>query len=119
MEKKAFTLENFIEVISQVVDDIGEIKMVVRQLNLPIPPALDQWFDVDELCQYLPDKPKRATVYAWVSDGLIPVHRSSKKLRFLKSDIDVWLKQGKKKTQTEIQTEAKNYILLQRKRAKQ
>jgi excisionase family DNA binding protein len=52
----------------------------------------EQWFDLSELCQYHPDKPSKATVYTWVSMGLIPVHKGGKKLRFLKSEIDNWLK---------------------------
>lgn len=70
----------------------------------------DQWFDLNELCQYHPDKPSKATVYGWVNAGAIPVHKSAKKLRFLKSEIDVWLKQGKRKTNVETETEATNYI---------
>jgi excisionase family DNA binding protein len=59
---------------------------------------LDRWFDVNDLCQYHPDKPTKPTVYGWVYAGTIPVHKGGKKLRFLKSEIDNWLKQGRKKT---------------------
>lgn len=54
----------------------------------------DRWFDLKELCKYHPDKPTKPTVYGWVSAGTIPVHKGGKKLRFLKSEIDNWLKQG-------------------------
>lgn len=73
-------------------------------------PDPDRWFDLNELCQYHPDKPQRSTVYGWVSAGLIPFHKSGKKLRFLKSEIDAWLMEGKKLTAQEADRAAKEYI---------
>lgn len=70
----------------------------------------DRWFDLTELCQYHPDKPSKPTVYGWVHNGLIPCSKGGKKLRFLKSEIDNWLKQGRKKTLSEIDNEAENYL---------
>ena len=52
----------------------------------------DIWFDLKELCNYHPDKPSKPTVYGWVNAKTIPVHKNGKKLRFLKSEIDNWLK---------------------------
>ena len=74
----------------------------------PIEP--DRWLDLTELCQYHPDKPKQATVYEWVSKAQIPFHKSGKKLRFLKSEIDSWLKQGRNKTLAETAIAAEQYI---------
>jgi len=71
----------------------------------------DHWFDLNELCIYLPDKPKNSTVYSWVHSGLIPYHKGAKKLRFLKSEIDDWLKTGKQKSKAEIESEADQYLI--------
>jgi excisionase family DNA binding protein len=73
------------------------------------PTETDRWFDLNELCIYHPDKPSKPTVYGWVNAGLIPVHKSGKKLRFLKSEIDNWLLQGRKKTFAEINNDAEQY----------
>ena len=73
-------------------------------------PEADRWFDLNELCNFLPDKPAKPTVYGWVHTGLIPCHKGQKKLRFLKSEIDNWLKQGRKKTLAETASEANQYI---------
>ena len=70
----------------------------------------DRWFDLNELCFYHPDKPSKPTVYGWVNAGLIPVHKGGKKLRFLKSEIDSWLKKGKRKTIEETAAEADQYL---------
>ena len=70
----------------------------------------DRWFDLTELCNYHPDKPSKPTVYGWVYAQSIPFHKSSKKLRFLKSEIDNWLLQGRRMTNAEIDKEATTYI---------
>lgn len=74
------------------------------------PTDIDCWFDLIEICNYLPDKPAKPTVYGWVRDGLIPCHKGAKKLRFLKSEIDQWLRSGKQKTVAEIEAEAISYL---------
>jgi excisionase family DNA binding protein len=70
----------------------------------------DRWFSLDDLCQYMPDKPSKATVYGWVCAGIIPVHKGGKKLRFLQSEIDAWMKQGRKSTNAEITADATKYL---------
>lgn len=77
----------------------------------------DRWFNLKELCDYLPDKPVIATVYGWVHTSAIPCHKGQKKLRFLKSEIDQWLMCGKRKPITELAVEADTY-LLKKKRGK-
>lgn len=70
----------------------------------------DQWFNLDELCNYLPDRPAKQTIYGWIHTGLIPSHKNLKKLRFLKSEIDLWLKSGRRKTQIEMAADASQYL---------
>jgi excisionase family DNA binding protein len=60
------------------------------------------------------DKPSKATVYGWVNAGTIPVHKGGKKLRFLQSEIDHWMKQGRRKTLNEIAGEAEQYLTKKR-----
>ena len=104
---------------SDLQDLIAEtvISCLKRSQNLQTPPVeTDRWFDLSELCQYHPDKPSKATVYGWVNAGTIPVHKSAKKLRFLKSEIDAWLMQGRKKTLAEAASEADIYLQAKKKR---
>ena len=74
-------------------------------------PEQDKWFNIDELCNYLPDKPARATIYGKVHQRKIPFHKTSKALIFRKSEIDSWLSLGRTKTTAEIQLEAANYLM--------
>jgi excisionase family DNA binding protein len=103
------TLETLPKAFTHLVNEVGEIKRLLQQKAEPNTEK-DQWFDLSELCQYHPDKPSKATVYGWVNTGTIPVHKSAKKLRFLKSEIDAWLKQGRKKTLVETEAEAEAYM---------
>ena len=89
---------------------VKEAQAEFLESNTEQKPEPDRWFDLNELCQYHPDKPTKATVYGWVNTGLIPVHKGGKKLRFLKSEIDNWLMQGRKKTLAETAREAEAYV---------
>lgn len=94
--------------IQDLVNEIAD--EVIRRLNHldESKQEADKWFNIDELCNYLPDKPSKPTIYAKVSKNEIPYHKNDneKKLRFLKSEIDEWLLQGKQKTNKEIEAEA-------------
>jgi excisionase family DNA binding protein len=88
----------------------NSIKKVLSTQQAEQPTEPDRWFDLNELCIYHPDKPSKPTVYGWVNAGTVPVHKGGKKLRFLKSEIDNWLRQGKKKTLAETASEADKYL---------
>jgi excisionase family DNA binding protein len=88
----------------------NSIKKVLNNQQAEQPTETDRWLDLKELCIYHPDKPSKPTVYGWVNAGTIPVHKGGKKLRFLKSEIDSWLRQGKKKTLAETASEAETYL---------
>jgi excisionase family DNA binding protein len=82
-------------------------KILSSQVVTDKPADTERWMNLDEFCQYHPDKPSKPTVYGWVHAGIIPVHKGGKKLRFLKSDIDSFLLQGRKHTTAEIEAESK------------
>ncbi|HEY3369670.1 MAG TPA: helix-turn-helix domain-containing protein [Prolixibacteraceae bacterium] len=100
-------LEGFKPVIKTwVAEAIHEASLKVTQSTK----ESDIWFDLDGFCEYHPDKPKKPTVYGWVHSRSVPCHRGQKKLRFLKSEIDLWLKQDRKKTYAETALEADKYL---------
>ena len=104
------TFEQLPKAVTQLTNEVSEIKRLLLEKSNQQPTETDRWFDLNELCNYLPDKPAKPTVYGWVHTGLIPVHKGGKKLRFLKSEIDIFLRQGRKKTLTETATEAEVYL---------
>jgi len=108
---EGITLETLPKAFSQLAHDVTEIKRLLLEQSTTQPtPEPDRWLDLAELCQYHPDKPCKPTVYGWVQSGTIPVHKGGKKLRFLKSEIDSWLRQGRNKTLAETAIEAQKYV---------
>jgi len=45
---------------------------------------------IEELREYLPDKPTKSTVYRWTCENKIPYKKFGKKLFFDQSEIDTW-----------------------------
>jgi len=82
-------------------------------------PGADQqdfWFDLDYLVtDYDPEKRAKATWYSKISKGEVPYHKRGKKIYFLKSEIDAWLKAGKRKSNAEIEAQAQSYLLKNKK----
>jgi predicted DNA-binding transcriptional regulator AlpA len=104
------TLETLPKAFTFLTNEVSEIKRLLLEKSNEQPTDPDRWFDLTELCNYLPDKPAKATAYGWVHTGAIPCHKGAKKLRFLKSEIDLWLKSGKRKTVAELANEAEAYL---------
>jgi phosphorylcholine metabolism protein LicD len=68
------------------------------------------WLNVEQLCAYLPDHPCRNTIYKWKRKGIIPFHKRSKSLYFLRSEIDAWLKSKRGMTIAEMETKIDSNI---------
>jgi excisionase family DNA binding protein len=108
--KEGLTLETLPKAFTLLSNEVSEIKRLLLERSKEQPTETDRWFDLNQLCIYHPDKPSKPTVYGWVNAGIVPVHKGGKKLRFLKSEIDNWLRQGKKKIFAETASEADSYL---------
>jgi len=94
------------------LNKIETLLLTIEQQEKPAIFPADEWFDLNGLIQYLPSHPKAQTIYDWVHHRLIPFHKpeGTKTLKFLKSEIDEWLKTGRRKTQAEKDAIVKNYL---------
>lgn len=103
------TFEQLPHAVEEIQLSVFYIKEILENL---IYSSSDEhkWFNLSELCNYLPNKPSKATIYGYVSKNLIPYHKSTKNLRFLKSEIDAYLKEGKKKTASDIEAEGDQFL---------
>lgn len=104
------TLQQIPEAVLEIQSRLSRIENLLSDRSNEQRTETDKWFSIYELCNYHPDKPSKATVYGWVSFGLIPVHKGGKKLRFLKSEIDNWLLSGRKKTQLDFVKDTDAYL---------
>jgi hypothetical protein len=111
-----FTFDTLPKAVTQLYDKLENIERLLLVNSNQTPPETERWLNLSELCEYLPDRPVKATVYGWVNQRVIPFHKHGKALIFLKSDIDNWLKAGRKKTVAETANEAETYLLNNKKR---
>jgi len=104
------TFDNLPDAVNEINDKLSRIEKILFEKGREAKSEADEWLNLIEFCNYHPDKPSKPTVYGWVNSGTVPVHKGGKKLRFLKSEIDSWLKQGKKRTLLESLEETDNYL---------
>jgi len=57
-----------------------------------------QFLTIEELCDYLPEKPEKPTVYNWTRYNKIPFRKFGVKLYFDKELIDKWDEEGRPAT---------------------
>lgn len=100
------------QAISQLYAEVIDIKRILLNYKSCQHPDSDQWLDLKELCEYLPDKPSKATIYAYVHDRAIPFHKGAKKLRFLKAEINAWMKEGRENPSLGPAIPPENYLKL-------
>lgn len=95
------TFDSMPAAILQLLDKVSNIEKQLNENNNS-PQSQIHWLTIDELCDYLPGKPAKATIYAKVHRREIPHQKQGKRLSFLKNEIDTWLKsQSRPLTQDE------------------
>lgn len=52
----------------------------------------------------------KPTIYGLISKGKLPYYKRGRKVYFLKSELEQWLLDGKRKTQSDIDKEADDYL---------
>jgi len=110
MKKENVSFEKLPEAIGYLIEKVESLEKALQTKTEQPSEKVDKWFNIDELRSYLSDHPAKATIYGWVSTRQIPHHKGEKKLRFLKSEIDKWLLNGKRKSEDELQAEATEYL---------
>ena len=110
---KTPTFDQLPSAIADLRFQIEEVKNLLRSLSPQSDSSKDKWMDLDELIIYDPEKRSKPTFYSYCQKKSIPFRKNGKKLIFLKSEIDLWLNEGRKKTINEIKEEA--HILLSKK----
>jgi excisionase family DNA binding protein len=105
------TIEQLPQAVAQLSTKVDSRFDELKRLILETLQQSDQdhWLDLNELVAYDPEKRSKMTFYGYLRRREIPFHKTGKKVIFLKSEIDTWLKHGRKKTHAEIELEAEKY----------
>ena len=111
MSEKNITFEDLPKAMSWMMDKLNELDSKIDGLNTQSPSIpTEQWMNLKELCDYIPSHPAEQTVYGWTSCHQIPFHKRGKRIMFLKSEIDAWLRDGKVKSEKDLEDEAARFI---------
>ena len=90
MSEKELTFNDLPSAVAYLIQSVDEIKATLGQMS-PRSSFNEEWLGVEQLIQYLPDKPAKTTIYNWSAQGIIPSHRVGKRLGFKISEIDDWI----------------------------
>jgi excisionase family DNA binding protein len=96
MQKENFSFNDLPQIATEIYKEVVNCKQLLLEIKSGSNADTDQWFDLTGVCEFLSDKPSKATIYSMVHERTIPFHKGPKKLRFLKSEIEAWLKNDKK-----------------------
>lgn len=70
-------------------------------------PPEPEYLNIDQLREYLPQKPAKQTVYQWVHFKQIPYHKRGKSVLFKRSEIDSWISETRRTTLAEAERRRK------------
>ncbi len=73
-------------------------------------PESDQLLTIQQAAEFI--KLSVPTLYGLVSKSQLPVSKRGKRLYFSKQELTAWIKEGRKKTVSEIEAETDNYLQL-------
>lgn len=108
---KNLTFDQLPKAVTMLTKEVSELKSLLlekQEQTSTVRP--EHWFDLNDLIKYDPEKRTKPTWYSKISRGEVPYHKRGKKVYFLKSEIDEWLKAGKRKSNAEIEAEAEAYL---------
>ncbi|MFY0674507.1 MAG: helix-turn-helix domain-containing protein [Bacteroidia bacterium] len=95
------TFETLPNAVSELIKKVELLTESINANSKSIEP--DKWFTLDELVQYDPAKRTKSTLYGLVHAKKIPVHKRGKRLLFLKSEIDEWLRAASRVSLSDVE----------------
>jgi excisionase family DNA binding protein len=102
------TFENLPKAVTQLTNDVCEIKRLLLEKSNEAQPEADQLLTIKQAADFL--NLKVTTLYTKVHNAELPVCKRSHRLYFSKHDLMEYVKAGRKKTVTELAAEADKYL---------
>lgn len=100
MEELSF--DKLPKAVAKLLNEISEVKRILLQ-GKENQPEKDQLLNVKEAAKFL--ELSVPTMYGYVQKKQIPVMKRHKRLYFSKQELMEWIREGRKKTVSEIRTE--------------
>ncbi|UEG50873.1 helix-turn-helix domain-containing protein [Ferruginibacter lapsinanis] len=102
------TFENLPKALSLLSNEVSEIKRLLLSKSNESVPETDQLLTVQDAAKFL--TLSVPTVYSLISKNALPCMKRSKRVYFSKIELINYLKQGKKKTVSELAVETDNFL---------
>lgn len=96
------------QAVAQIYDKLNKIEALLERKDSQPDQEPDQLLTVKDAAEFL--SLSVPTVYTLISKGELPVMKRSKRCYFSKLELINYLKEGRKKTNTEIETIAQKHI---------
>ena len=102
--------------IQNLTNEVSELKSLLLNKQEQKQEQPEKLLSIKQAAQFL--NLSVATIYSKVSKGELPFMKRSKRLYFSSSELLAYLKEGRNKSNTEIEKEAEAYLLTNKKRLK-
>ncbi len=107
--ENSLTFDQLPQAVAMLTKEVSELKkLLLQKSDQQTTPPAEQLLDVQQAADFL--NLSVPTVYSKVSRGELPVMKRGKKLHFSSTELMQYLKDGRKRTNSEIETEAENYL---------
>lgn len=102
---ETLTFEQLPQAISQLHKKLSRIEQLLQERQDP--QNVEEMLTVEQAAAFL--NLTVTTLYRKVSSRQIPSNKRGNRLYFYKSELETWIKEGRKKTLAELQLEAQEY----------
>lgn len=108
--EQVLTFDKLPEAVTMLTKEVSELKrLLIEKQEQPTTDQPEQLLTIQEAAEFL--SLTVPTMYSKVSKGELPVMKRSKRLYFSRTELLDYLKDGRKKSNAEIEQEAKAYLL--------
>lgn len=93
------------------METVARLEAKIDGNSAPSPPTPSkEWMDIDELREFPPGHPAKATIYGWTSKKSIPFYKKDKTIYFNRTEIEAWLRGEPVRCSAELEAEALAYV---------
>ena len=104
----AISFESLPKAVAQLINEVREMKRLLLESSNEPKVQEDELFTVDQCAEFL--RLSKPTIYGLISKGDLPVMKRSKRCYFSKLELMEYLREGRRRTNSEIEAEAENYL---------
>jgi len=107
--EKTFTFDQLPQAVAMLAQEVSELKqLLLQKSDHQDTTPTEQLFTIQEAAKFL--NLTIPTIYSKVSKGELPFMKRGKRLHFSSTELMQYIKDGRKKTNAEIESEALTYL---------